>query len=537
MRPLHTDSTALRPRFWPSLPLRAVIGASVVLGIVLGSALAYFDAASRFRQQYAVEMQLELEHVSTLTALALRDPLWNIASKTANAFVEAAFVKPEMRSIVVTNAQGQIFASHELAATESASDPSELISMTRDIVRDGEVLGQLTVAMSTSGYRIKLADATQRYARAGFLTTLVALLFILIVMQWRFIRPVNQLVNASKRLASGELHEPILATHHDELGSLANSLEETRKSLLDLFGKVEQRNAALNEANELLEQRVTERTQSLGEAMATLSRAQQEIIDVEKLASLGRVVAGVAHELNTPLGNALTVASTIADLHTQLRADEASGQLKRSTLQDMLERSHAGFDLLLRSLDRASSIVRDFKQVSVDQTSDQRRSFDLADVSNEVLTLLNPILRKTNCRVDIQAEAGLLCDSFPGSYGQVLTNLINNANLHGLAEQSGGTIYVTLSRVDEGHLRLVVRDEGIGMTEEVRKKIFDPFFTTKMGRGGSGLGMNIVQGIVIRIMGGVVVVNSAPGKGATIVVTFPTVAPHLSDKPLHGAGA
>jgi len=508
-----------------------VIGISVVLGIVLAGALAFMDAAGRLRQQHSAQLQLELEHLSTLMALALREPVWNFAPKSANSLIEASFAQPEMRSIVVTNAYGQLFASHERAEHGAALDPSEFVSMTRDIMREGEVLGTLTIRVSTAGYRIKLAEETQRYARAGLLTTAVALIFILLMVQWRFIRPVNKLVEASQRLAGGDLTAPIVPVRNDELGSLAHSLEETRKALLDLFGTVEQRNAALKEANERLEQRVTERTQSLGEALATLGRAQQEIIDVEKLASLGRVVAGVAHELNTPLGNALTSASTIADLHTTLRTDVADGRLKRSTLDEMLERSHLGFDLLLRNLNRASSIVRDFKQVAVDQTSDQRRSFDVALVSNEVLTLLNPSLRKAHCTVVVEAEAGLWCDSFPGSYGQVLTNLVTNANVHGLGEQGGGTIHVRLSRVDEDHLRLVVRDDGAGMTPEVRKKIFDPFFTTKMGRGGTGLGMNIVQGIVIRILGGVVTVSSEPGKGATIAVTFPTVAPQLNEKP------
>lgn len=495
-----------------------------MLGIVLSSLLVYMETATRLRDEHTNEIRIEMQQLARLCALALREPLWNYSLEEANSLIEAAMINPDVLSINVLEANRNPFAARE----RIDPIPGESITMTQAIVRQDAVLGELTIRISTAGYHIKLATITERYARSCVLISLGALLFILVVMHWRLVQPLQRLVAASQQLIHGRLESPIEAIRQDEIGSLAQSMEETRIALRKLFGEIEQRNAELKDANENLEQRVAERTQSLTEALATLSRAQVDIIQIEKLASLGRVVAGVAHELNTPLGNALTVATTMADVQDGVRKEDATGKLRHSTLLNALERTQTGFDILIRNLDRAANIVQNFKQVAVDQTNDQRRTFDAAHVVQEVLTLLSPGLRKANCKVDVHTIEGLSCDSFPGPFGQVLSNLVMNAVIHGFEDLPGGVVSVHLNRVDADHLRLTVHDDGRGMSEDVRKKIFDPFFTTKMGRGGTGLGMNIVQGIVVRILGGSITVDSVPDKGCTVTIVFPTCAPHMN---------
>lgn len=526
MKPLDTlnvTQTPRKPR--PALSLRAVTGLTVVLGIVLSSLLVYMETATRLRDEHTNEIRIEMQRLTRLCALALREPLWNYAIEEANSLIEAAMINPDVLSISVLEANRNPFAARE----RIDPIPGESITMTQAIVRQNAVLGELTIRISTAGYRIRLATITERYARSCILISLGALLFILVVMHWRLVQPLQRLVTASQQLVHGRLESPIEAIRLDEIGSLAQSMEETRIALRKVFGEIEQRNAELKDANENLEQRVAERTQSLTEALTTLSRAQVEMIQIEKLASLGRVVAGVAHELNTPLGNALTVATTLVDVQDGIRKEDATGRLRHSTLLSALERTQAGFDILIRNLDRAASIVQNFKQVAVDQTNDQRRTFDAAHVVQEVLTLLSPGLRKASCTVDVHTTEGLSCDSFPGPFGQVLSNLVMNAVVHGLEDLPAGVVTIRLDRTDANHVRLTVHDNGHGMSDEVRKKIFDPFFTTKMGRGGTGLGMNIVQGIVVRILGGSITVDSAPGKGCTVTVIFPTCAPHMHD--------
>lgn len=255
--------------------------------------------------------------------------------------------------------------------------------------------------------------------------------------------------------------------------------------------------------------------------MQTLERAQLEMMESEKLASLGRVVAGVAHELNTPIGNALLGVSTLESDLGALQLEMASGTMRRSSLETFLTRTQEGLDLSHHNLERAAFLIADFKQVAVDQTSDQRRRFDLGEVSAEVLNMLQPTLRKTGCQVDRELPVGLMCDSYPGGYGQVLTNLVLNAMNHAFESGAQGRIWVHIGAVGEDQVEVVVSDDGIGMDDAVRSRIFDPFFTTKMGRGGTGLGMNIVHGIVTRVLKGQVVVSSALGKGTRIRIVMP----------------
>lgn len=406
--PKHPD--APRRRAKPTLSLRLVIGLTVALGVALASALVYVETALRLRAEYTADIRLELERLTALTALALREPIWRYEPQQADSIIEAAFVNPAVQAITAADPNGAPFARRARPNPEKI----QLLTLSRAIVREGAVLGSQTIHMSTAGYLVRLHAAMWHYLWGGLDSMLASLCFILAILHWRFALPVGRLLRASRQLADGRLDVPIAAVRNDELGELACSLEGSRQSLLALFGEVERRNAALNEANEHLERRVAQRTAALAEALASLRRAQDDIIQAEKLASLGRVVAGVAHELNTPLGNALTVAWTIADLHGQLRDEDGAGKLHSSTLRSVLERSQSGFDILLRNLERAAAIVSDFKQVAVDQTSDQRRGFDLAGVSREVLTMISPALRKANCSVALHAASGLLCDSFPG---------------------------------------------------------------------------------------------------------------------------
>jgi signal transduction histidine kinase len=313
---------------------------------------------------------------------------------------------------------------------------------------------------------------------------------------------------------------PIRPAFSDEVGALADSLEATRLSLLRLVAELEARNQALTRSNETLEQGVAERTASLKQALDTLERTQDEMIQTEKLASLGRVVAGVAHELNTPIGNALTVISTIEMEMGNMRADIEGGTLRRSSLTTFIDRTTQGVEMSMANLKRAANLIADFKQVAVDQASDQRRAFDLAEVSSEVVNMLQPTVRRSGCTVRTELHPEVPCEGYPGRYGQVLTNLVMNALTHAFEPGTHGSITVRTEVIDDTHARLTVTDDGMGMADEVRSRIFDPFFTTKMGRGGTGLGMNIVHTIITRVMGGTVAVHSSPGTGTQVEVVF-----------------
>lgn len=293
--------------------------------------------------------------------------------------------------------------------------------------------------------------------------------------------------------------------------------------------ELEERNAELKEANEELETRVAHRTEELETALSDLHRAQKEAVESEKLASLGRIVAGVAHELNTPLGNALTVASALNDRLQPMFEESKAGVYRRRTLDAIAEKGDEGMVLLLRNLEKAAKLISNFKQVAVDQTSEQRRRFDLAQVTEEVASMIRPAFRKTTHQLTLDLAPAISCDSFPGPYGQVITNLLMNTLAHAFDGKEEGQVSLRTELLGKASFRVTVEDNGCGMTEEVRKHVFDPFFTTRLGRGGSGLGMNIVQGFVTRVLHGRITIESSPGAGTRVMLDLPRQAPEYTN--------
>lgn len=271
-----------------------------------------------------------------------------------------------------------------------------------------------------------------------------------------------------------------------------------------------------------LEEQVAKRTESLELALMNLKRAHEEMIESEKLASLGRIVAAVAHELNTPIGNAVTVGSAIGDDIQTLLQETRSKSPRRSLILTTLDRCEQAVQIFVRSLDRAATLIGNFKQVAADQTSDQRRTFDLANSTEEILSTIRAVVHKQGCEIIMELEPDIACDGYPGAYGQILINLVMNAAVH--AYPSGGKIYVTVTSIPPDHARLLVRDEGVGMSLEVQRKIYEPFFTTRLGQGGSGLGMSIVHGLTTKTLGGSIFLCSNPHAGTEFQVTFPRVA-------------
>ena len=279
----------------------------------------------------------------------------------------------------------------------------------------------------------------------------------------------------------------------------------------------------LKDLNASLEDRIKARTQELEGALTTLKATQQDLIQSEKLASLGAMVAGVAHELNTPIGNAVLMASSLQVAQAEM-ADEMLKGLRRSSLERFVAHVGACAQMIERNLSRAADLVQSFKQVAVDQSSYMRREFLLADVIRETLTSLGPALRKAGVEVQESVSPDLRMDSWPGPLIQVLMNLINNAMLHGF-EGRAGTIVLTATPHLEDQVQLVVADTGVGISPANLPKVFDPFFTTKLGKGGSGLGMHIVYSLVTGLLGGRIKLDSTVGQGTRVAVTIPLRAP------------
>jgi signal transduction histidine kinase len=289
----------------------------------------------------------------------------------------------------------------------------------------------------------------------------------------------------------------------------------------------------LSEHQAALEHNIAVRTQELAAsnedlrlAVRHLDGARTELVRGEKLAGLGSLVAGVAHELNTPIGNSAVTASTLLHDVGEVRNRIESGTLRKSDLNAFIARCDEGAQLLVNSTHRASELVRSFKQVAVDQTSDRRREFDLGQTVQELLRSMRPSFKiHAGLVIECHIAQGIQCNGYPGPLGQVITNLVQNAIFHGLADRAQGRVQLDAKMLDAYTVQLTIEDDGRGIEAGVLGKIYDPFFTTRLGQGGSGLGLTIVHNLVTAVLGGRIDVSSTVGQGSRFTLTLPVTAP------------
>ncbi len=260
-------------------------------------------------------------------------------------------------------------------------------------------------------------------------------------------------------------------------------------------------------------------------ALRNLRETQNFLIESEKLAALGRLVAGVAHEINSPVGTSLTVASALERKAAAFAAEAAEGNLKRSSLQEFIDISREASAQLVANLNHAAELIQSFKQVATDRNYSEQRVFDLGDLTEQVVVSLRPGLRRKELTLNVECQPDLTMNSFPGPYGQVLTNLFLNAVAHAFPDGRAGTIDIKVRALEADHVEILFSDDGCGMSHGVRRKAFDPFFTTQRDQGGTGLGLHIVYSIVTDRLGGRINLDSEPGEGTKIRLILPRVAP------------
>jgi C4-dicarboxylate-specific signal transduction histidine kinase len=363
-------------------------------------------------------------------------------------------------------------------------------------------------------------------ASIAVLLGIAVILFVWIT--GRFSRATEKLSQDALSLERGEMPAP-RRFRVKELHALDHSLRTMANSLL-------QREALLKQNNEVLEARVEERTQhlvhantELGHAMEQLKQTQADLVQAGKMAALGSMVAGVAHEMNTPVGNARLAATSLVYRAQQLRLVLDSGKVSKSDINQCADDFEEGASLIDKSLERAADLVRSFKQVAVDQSSNRHRIFLLDEVIRENQVLLSPRLSKASMVLTTKMPHRLQMSGYPGDLGQVLTNLIENAMVHGYANAPSGEIFIDVDLPSPQLVRIQIRDRGCGIPESSLSRIFDPFFTSRMGQGGSGLGLAIVYKLVTQSLAGNIAVESAVGAGTTFTVELPLHTPRRSD--------
>ncbi|MGZ3282613.1 MAG: sensor histidine kinase [Xanthobacteraceae bacterium] len=354
-----------------------------------------------------------------------------------------------------------------------------------------------------------LADIYQNVALVAviFLTLIVG---IGVLIARSIIQPLKEIMAAMHAVVSEKYDDPIHGTHaRDEIGEMARAVAVFRENAI----------AKRKAENELRASK--ERAE---QALEDLREAQQNLIAAEKLAALGGLVAGVAHEVNNPIGISLTVASSFARRCDDFAKEFHSGPLRRSRLEEFLEGGRDAATQLVANLQRAGELVQSFKQVAVDRSHAERRPFDLRESTDQIVASLRPVLKKSQIALTVDVPPGIVMDSYPGSYGQVLTNLFLNSVVHAFPEGRAGSIIVEARQVRDD-VDIFVSDDGVGMTEEIQRRALDPFFTTRRNEGGTGLGLHIIFNLVTQQLGGRLTFESRLGWGTRFRITLPRVAP------------
>ncbi|HXB78376.1 MAG TPA: HAMP domain-containing sensor histidine kinase [Bradyrhizobium sp.] len=323
--------------------------------------------------------------------------------------------------------------------------------------------------------------------------------------------PLQQIMAAMQAITSGDLNRSVQGTGaSDEVGEMARAVEVFRENAIAKRKTEDELRAAKERAETALNE---------------LNAAQQNLIDAERLAALGGLVAGVAHEVNNPIGISLTVASSFARRTEMFEAELRSETgLRRSQLEDFVRTSQDAAHQLVGNLQRAGELIQSFKQVAVDRSHAERRIFNLSEATDQIIASLRPALKKASILLSVEVPEGLVIDGYPGVYGQILTNLFLNAANHAFPDRRSGAIAISAKHRGSDDVEIIFSDNGVGMTPDVQRQAFDPFFTTRRNEGGTGLGLHIVYNLVTQQLGGRMMLDSRLGQGTTFRIIMPRAA-------------
>jgi signal transduction histidine kinase len=539
------------PRWWSAWSWHALRGAHfsrqlsvavsvAILGLALFSSATTTRAASGRMQRYMMEQGVQITaNLAGQSVLAL---LYHSADNAQSALkVTLAF--PDVVQVGITDVAGKVLvrrtkdkaiaplpplvARGTVAVLERETDGAFYFSApvfsepqaSSPFEGDSDkpvLLGhvQVVVGKSSLDHLVWSLFVSTVAVTVGFAAVL---LWLIRRVTRQLMRPLEQLSGVMRRAERGE--SKMRATLHGP-----QDIVEMGKAFNKMMDVLEEREAHLEHTVQKRTHSLELTNRELAHSLATVKGMQSELARSEKMAALGSLVAGVAHELNTPIGNCLMTASTLKAQSRTLLGNIEAGTLRRSLLDEYARGTVEGIDILERNLFRASELISSFKSVAVDQTSDQRRVFNVKLSVEETLRLIAPMHKKLPYKLILDVDQGLEMDSYPGALGQVITNFMSNAIAHAFDGREAGTMRLAIHAQDDDQISLTFADDGAGIPLQHQARVFDPFFTTKMGRGGSGLGLNIVYNIVTDVLGGRITLGSQEGVGTTFTVILPRAA-------------
>jgi signal transduction histidine kinase len=416
----------------------------------------------------------------------------------------------------------------QVEALAQSKMTGSVIEIIRPIRKDKEVLGYVYLRVS--------AEALENQITQSIMITISVLLICLLIcffftlkLQSAITAPINVLVKLVQRITRQRDYSSRAELYGikeiDILGGAFNNMLQRTQEHMERQTEAESEQVKLNLS---LEEKVQQRTMALKEAnneliqtLEKLHQFQRQMVQNEKMASLGDMVAGVAHEVNTPIGLGVTASTMMLDRLSDMRRAFEDKTLKASSLSKFIAEGEENLNIIYRNLNRAAELISSFKQVAVDQSSENNRVFAFAKLMDEILMSMRPKLKKINHQINVNCADNLVIESKAGPINQIMINLIMNSIIHGFEDVDKGQIDITIESVDNNKVSIEFKDNGKGIPEHLRKRIFDPFVTTKRGQGGSGLGMHLVYNLVTQALNGSISIVSEQGQGVQFRILFP----------------
>lgn len=495
----------------------------VAITLVLGVSGAYSYLHSR--ADLASDLKQTGESLRSRLETSLPGPLWNFDDYQLDRILDSEMLSPKIRLIVIEN-NGKLVAgrvnNHGRVERLSEMPEKKGNELEFDIFYQdnyqrsiGKVMVQLSEEPMTEQLRKLVLDKLIEIA----LLDIVILLALTRSLTVLLIRPLRQLHDMLDRAADqtdeGESDAALRlpASQFVEFADVTSGYNRIARRLLEDLRKRREAEEEMRVAKDAAES-----------AYLQLKDAQTSLVQSEKMASLGGLVAGIAHEINTPIGVILTGASVLSEESTAFQKGVESGAVKKSEVLRYTDTAIQSAALIQTNAERAAALIQSFKRVAVDQTSEARRTFDLKQYIDEVILSLRPAIKHSPISIQVDCTEQIEVDGYPGALSQIITNMITNALHHAFEPNQAGLIQIA-AHAERGMIRMTFADNGRGIQPEHLGRIFDPFFTTRRGAGGSGLGLNIVYNLITQTLGGTIAVTSSPGNGATFTIAFPIVSP------------
>lgn len=485
-----------------------MLGRKVLVFILfVSSILSLFATAVQLYNDYRYDVsEIELEFLaiesSHLDSLALN--LWDFQDKAVEQQIAGIESLPFIHYVKLSTPQGAVY---DVGEARTQGDVSQTFSIT---YKD-QSIGQLQVDANYQDIYEKLWQKAWVILLTQFIKTLLAALAIVAIVYWFITRHIYKIADYATDFSLSNLDEVLELDgnrkNKDELDGLVDALNTMRLILKNEFQLRVESEKQLNEFNRHLELKIRQRTQELEDSLEQLKETQRTLVQSEKMVALGQLVAGIAHEINTPLGISVTANSVMLENFKHIAESIEKETLTKLELERFLAEQNDTSHMLQRNLQRSVELIKSFKSVAVNQSNDSLLRCNIGQLVNEVLATVQTMFKTKNYQINIDIPEGMHLLTYPGAWTQILTNLLMNSHIHGFENKTEGKINISVQREGERY-KLIYQDNGSGIPENILDRVFDPFVTTKRGKGGSGLGLNILFNLVFEKLDGSVKVEN-----------------------------